>query len=146
LYAAALGFTRRETEERIEGILEFSGLVEFRDVPMKYYSTGMRSRLAFAIATSAKPDVLLLDEILAVGDGEFRYQCYDRVHKFQANGGTMVLASHDMTAVGDLCRHAVWLERGRVRAMGPVAEVTEAYQAEVEAATEEAAAPSPFEP
>ena len=131
MYAAALGYTRQETESRLDAILEFSGLREFRDVPMKYYSTGMRSRLAFAIASSARPDVLLLDEILAVGDGEFRYQCYDRVHKFQANGGTMVLASHDMTAVRDLCREAVWLERGRVRTAGPVDEVTAAYEEEI---------------
>ncbi|MBL0171654.1 MAG: ABC transporter ATP-binding protein [Gemmatimonadaceae bacterium] len=133
LYAAALGFTRQETEERWS-ILNFAGIEEFRDVPMKYYSTGMKSRLAFAIATSAQPDILLLDEILAVGDGEFRYQCYHRVRSFQANGGTLVLASHDMNAVRDLCRHAVWLENGRVRATGTADAVTTAYEAAMLAA------------
>lgn len=141
LYAAVLGFARHEIDERIEEILEFSGMSEFRDVPMKYYSTGMRSRLAFAIASSADPDVLLLDEILAVGDGEFRYQCYARVYDFRANGGTLVLASHDMTAVRDLCQRAVWLEHGRVRAIGPVDEVTAAYAATIEPAAEDSTAP-----
>jgi len=127
LYAAALGFTRHEVEEHLEHILEFSGVGEFRDVPVKYYSTGMKSRLAFAIAAFAQPDVLLLDEILAVGDSEFRFQCYERVRAFQEHGGTLVLVSHDMNAVRDLCQRAVWLEHGRVRAVGPAVEVTRAY-------------------
>ena len=145
LYAAALGFSRRETDERTDAILAFAGLEASRDVPMKYYSTGMKSRLAFAVASSAEPDVLLLDEILAVGDGEFRYQCYNRVHRFQANGGTMVLASHDMAAVRDLCRRAVWLEAGRVRASGDVDEITAAYEAEMAATTAESANTSDVE-
>jgi ABC-type polysaccharide/polyol phosphate transport system ATPase subunit len=138
LYAAALGFSKREIEERMESILTFSGLLESRDVPMKYYSTGMRSRLAFAIATSARPDIMLLDEILAVGDGDFRRQCYERVHGFQASGGTMVLASHDLNSVRHLCQRAVWLERGRVRAIGHVDEVTSAYEAELQATARDA--------
>ena len=135
LYAAALGFSRRETEERMESILAFAGIEEFSDVPMKYYSTGMKSRLAFAIATSSQPDLLLLDEILAVGDGEFRFRCYDRVHAFQASGGTLVLASHDMGAVRNLCRRAIWLEHGHVRAMGTADEVTAAYEETMLAST-----------
>lgn len=127
LYAAALGYTRREVEEQMDAILEFSGVGDFRDVPIKYYSTGMKSRLAFAIAAFARPDVLLLDEILAVGDSEFKFQCYERVRAFQAQGGTLVLVSHDMNAVRELCQHAVWLEHGRVRAVGTAAAVTEAY-------------------
>lgn len=127
LYAAALGYTRREVEEQMDDILAFSGVGDFQDVPVKYYSTGMKSRLAFAIAAFADPDVLLLDEILAVGDSEFRHQCYERVRAFQAQGGTLVLVSHDMNAVRDLCQRAVWLEHGRVRAVGSAAEVTDAY-------------------
>ena len=129
LYAAALGFTRLESEMRMPEILDFAGLQEFRDVPLKYYSTGMKSRLAFAIASSAQPDILLLDEILSVGDAEFQARCYARIRAFQSAGGTLVLASHDLEAVRSLCRRAVWLEHGVVRAQGGVAEVTAAYEA-----------------
>jgi ABC-type polysaccharide/polyol phosphate transport system ATPase subunit len=131
LYAVALGFTRDEIDERLDDILDFSGLREFGDVPMKYYSSGMKSRLAFAVASSARPDVLLLDEILAVGDGEFRNQCYQRVRRFQRSGGTIVLASHDMNAVRDLCHRAAWLEHGRLRMLGDVETVVSAYEAEI---------------
>lgn len=134
LYAAALGFTRAETEERLGQILDFAGLMEFRDVPLKYYSSGMQSRLAFSIASSAEPDVLLLDEILSVGDGEFRARCYARIHRFQAKGGTLVLASHDLDVIRDMCRRAVWLHHGEVRAIGGVQEVTAAYEAAMRAA------------
>lgn len=138
LYAAALGFTRQETEEQMGSILTFAGLSESRDLPMKYYSTGMKSRLAFSIASSARPDVLLLDEILAVGDGEFRHQCYQRIHEFQSIGGTLLLASHDMAAVRDLCRRAVWLEDGRVRSIGLAEEVTALYEAEIQTSAQRA--------
>ncbi|MEQ1690964.1 MAG: ABC transporter ATP-binding protein, partial [Gemmatimonas sp.] len=120
LYAAALGISKQEVEWRMDDILDFAGVVDFADVPMKYYSSGMKSRLAFSIATSARPDVLLLDEILAVGDAEFSIQCYERLREFKADGGTLVLASHDLSATRDLCTRALWLERGYVRAVGPV--------------------------
>jgi ABC-type polysaccharide/polyol phosphate transport system ATPase subunit len=128
LYAAALGFTRREVAERIDDIFAFAGVEEFRDVPLKYYSSGMRSRLAFSIASSARADVLLLDEIMAVGDEEFRYRCTERLRAFRADGGTMVIVSHDLEAVRIMCTRAVWLEHGVIRSSGPVDEVVDAYQ------------------
>jgi ABC-type polysaccharide/polyol phosphate transport system ATPase subunit len=133
LYAAALGVSKREANEQMEDILDFSGVSEFADVPMKYYSSGMKSRLAFSIAISAQPDVLLLDEVLAVGDAEFALQCAERLADFQARGGTIVFASHSLTAVRDLCQRALWLDGGVVQAIGPVDAVTRLYEAQVRA-------------
>ncbi len=133
LYAAALGVSKREANEQMEGILEFSGVADFADVPMKYYSSGMKSRLAFSVATSAHPDVLLLDEVLAVGDAEFALLCAERLAEFQARGGTIVFASHNLAAVRDLCQRALWLDGGVVQAVGPVESVTDLYESRVQA-------------
>lgn len=129
LYAAALGLTRRDVVENMDGIFHFAGVEEFRDVPLKYYSSGMRSRLAFAIASCAHADVLLLDEILAVGDAEFRGRCYRKLHAFREAGGAMVIVSHDLDQVRELCTRAVWLEHGRVREVGPTNQIADAYEA-----------------
>jgi ABC-type polysaccharide/polyol phosphate transport system ATPase subunit len=134
LYAAALGISKQEVEWHMEEILHFAGVVEFADVPMKYYSSGMRTRLAFSIATSARPDILLLDEILAVGDAQFAIQCYGRIRAFQDSGGTIVLASHDLGASRELCQRALWLEHGQPRMIGPVEDVSRAYTEQVQAA------------
>jgi ABC-2 type transport system ATP-binding protein len=134
LYAAALGISKRELEWQLDHILDFAGVTEFADVPMKYYSSGMRSRLAFSVATSARPDILLLDEILAVGDAQFAIQCYERLREFQSAGGTIVLASHDLGASRDLCQRALWLEHGRPRMIGRVEDVSQAYTEHVQAA------------
>lgn len=133
LYAAALGVTKREANEQMEDILDFSGVAEFADVPVKYYSSGMKSRLAFSVATSAHPDVLLLDEVLAVGDAEFALLCTERLAEFQARGGTIVFASHNLTAVRELCQRALWLDGGVVQAVGPVDTVTRLYESRVQA-------------
>lgn len=132
LYAAALGVPKREAYEHMDAILAFSGVEEFADTPLKYYSSGMKSRLAFSIAMSAHPDVLLLDEILAVGDAEFALQCQERLDAFRNGGGTMVLASHNLEAVRKLCHRAVWLEGGSVRAIGSVEDVTRQYESAVQ--------------
>lgn len=133
LYGAALGISKRELEWQLDHILDFAGVTEFADVPMKYYSSGMRSRLAFSVATSARPDILLLDEILAVGDAQFAIQCYERLREFQSAGGTIVLASHDLGASRDLCQRALWLEHGRPRMIGLVDDVSRAYTEQVQA-------------
>jgi ABC-type polysaccharide/polyol phosphate transport system ATPase subunit len=131
LYAAALGMTRREVAQKTPAIFEFSGVEDFADVPLKYYSTGMRSRLAFAIASCAEPDVLLLDEILAVGDVAFQARCYDRLKEHTRRGGTLVIVSHDSKAVRRLCTTGIWVDHGRLRLQGPVDDVIAAYEASV---------------
>lgn len=127
LYAAALGMRRREVQASLESILDFAGVDEFADVPLKYYSSGMRSRLAFSIALGTDPDVLLLDEVLAVGDTAFRARCYDRLSSYAARGGTMVVVSHDLESLPMLCSRAVWLDGGRARMDGSVDDVVQAY-------------------
>jgi lipopolysaccharide transport system ATP-binding protein len=89
----------------------------------------MRSRLAFAVAICAEPDILLLDEVLAVGDEAFRVRCLDRLRAFHRGGGTLIVVSHDLETVRDICTRAVWIEQGRVRASGPAGEVIDAYAA-----------------
>ncbi len=133
LYAAALGIPKHEAVAHTDSILGFSGVEAFADTPLKYYSSGMKSRLAFSIAMSARPDVLLLDEILAVGDESFKLQCQERLKAFRVRGGTMILASHDLESVQDLCQRAVWLDGGRIRAVGTVDEVTRQYEAHARA-------------
>ncbi|MBL8960349.1 MAG: ABC transporter ATP-binding protein [Gemmatimonadetes bacterium] len=128
LYAATLGMPRPELRRRLPQLLAFAGTEEFADVPLKYYSSGMRSRLAFAVATHVDGDTLLLDEVLAVGDAEFRSRCLATLAAHRAAGGTMVVVSHDTEAISALCTRGVWMSHGAVRADGPIAEVLAAYQ------------------
>lgn len=128
LYAAVLGLSRRQLAERFPGILEFSGLGDFIHEPVKYYSSGMQARLAFSVATCARPDVLLLDEVLAVGDLSFRSRCLERLREHQEQGGAMVVVSHDLETTRELCTHAVWLDQGRVVMQGEIGEVIAAYE------------------
>jgi ABC-type polysaccharide/polyol phosphate transport system ATPase subunit len=129
LHAAVMGLSRREIAERFADIVAFADVGDFIDEPVKYYSSGMHARLAFATSVASRPDVLLLDEVLAVGDQWFRERCYAWLHDFRAGGGTLVVVSHDMEAVRALCDRAVWLERGRTRLAGETAEVIAAYHA-----------------
>jgi lipopolysaccharide transport system ATP-binding protein len=126
-----LGAARRATAWR--GILEFSGLGRFAQEPVRTYSSGMRVRLAYAMAIAIPCDILVADEVLAVGDEEFQRRCSHHVRDFLAAGGSLVLASHNLYHVEKLCRDAIWLDSGRVRARGPAREVTAAYRAAVEA-------------
>ncbi len=128
LYGALLGLSGRELAARLPGIVEFSGIDDFITMPVKYYSSGMQARLAFSVAVAVEPEVLLLDEVLAVGDQEFRERCLDRLRRFRARGGTLVLVSHDLDSLSGLCDRALWLEGGRVRMDGGLDEVIEAYR------------------
>jgi lipopolysaccharide transport system ATP-binding protein len=130
LYGAVMGLHRREIAQHLEAIVSFAGLGPFVDEPVKYYSSGMQARLAFAVTVAVDPDILLLDEVLAVGDASFRERCLARLDRFRARGGTLVVVSHDLQQVRRLCDRAVWLEGGRVRREGPAGEVTRAYEAE----------------
>jgi len=129
LYAAMLGLGRREVAARYERILDFAGLGDFISMPVKYYSSGMQARLAFAVAICVDPDILLLDEVLAVGDQGFRERCMERLRRFREAGGTLVAVSHDPEGIEKLCGRAVWLQAGQVRMEGPTAEVAAAYAA-----------------
>jgi ABC-2 type transport system ATP-binding protein len=129
LYAAVLGLGRRELLARYEEIVDFAQMREFMDTPLKYYSSGMEARLAFAVAVCLQPDVLLLDEVLAVGDQAFRERCLARLREYHAGGGTLILVSHEMDQIRELCSRAVWLEHGVMRMDGEVGAVLAAYSA-----------------
>jgi ABC-type polysaccharide/polyol phosphate transport system ATPase subunit len=128
LYAAALGLTRREIAERFDDVVAFAEVGDFLDTPLKYYSTGMRTRLAFSVALCANPDALLLDEVMAVGDERFTRRCMERLAAFQDQRGTLVLVSHDPDAVRQTCTRAVWLDQGRVMLSGDTESVLDAYR------------------
>ena len=124
---ALLGRSRAYMTRRLDEIVDFAGLGPSIDAPLRTYSTGMVARLAFAIATTIDADVVLLDEILAVGDASFRERCGERIKRFRDSGATIVLVSHDLEAVAELCDAAVWVADGRVCATGRAADVIDQY-------------------
>jgi ABC-type polysaccharide/polyol phosphate transport system ATPase subunit len=130
LYAAVLGLTRRELAQRYNDIVEFAALQDFLDTPLKYYSSGMEARLAFSVAVCLEPAILLLDEVLAVGDTEFRARCLDRLRTYHARGGTLLLVSHELDQVRELCTRGIWLREGRVVMDGQLEGVLAAYRAD----------------
>ena len=127
LQGALLGFSRASMQERMARITEFSELGEFMNAPTRTYSTGMVARLAFSVATDVDPDILLVDEALAVGDEGFRAKCLDRIAKFRAAGKTVMIVSHSLDQVRQGCSRALWLDHGRVIADGASGEVCDAY-------------------
>lgn len=130
------GFNRREVEQRFDAIVEFAELEEFIDSPLRTYSTGMQMRLAFSVAAHIEPDVLLIDEVLAVGDISFQQKCMDRIDQFKANGCTILLVSHDPDLISDQCDEAMWLRDGRMVSYGPAAMVADQYLGERKSETE----------
>ena len=134
LYGSVLGMTRRDVEQRFDAIAEFADIGDFIEMPVKFYSSGMYARLAFAVTVSVQPDILLLDEVLAVGDQSFRARCFERLRNYSQAGGTLVVVSHDLDSVRTLCQRGVWLEKGRLRLDGPINEVVDAYLAHVNGA------------
>jgi ABC-type polysaccharide/polyol phosphate transport system ATPase subunit len=129
LNGALLGYSRRAMLEKVDGIHEFTGLREFADLPLKYYSSGMYMRLAFAVATEIDPDILLIDESLGVGDAAFRDRAKARIANLLDRSNAVVLVSHDMDSLRQLCRRGLWLERGRLVADGPMDELIDHYLA-----------------
>jgi ABC-type polysaccharide/polyol phosphate transport system ATPase subunit len=127
--AAMMGLSRRQTRERFEEIVEFSGVRDFIHEPLRTYSSGMTMRLAFSVAVHVEPDILIIDEVIGVGDQAFFARCLERMRRFQAEGKTILLATHSVTLMSELCQHALWLDRGRVVTSGPVDAVLEAYRA-----------------
>ena len=127
LYGSVMGLTEAEIRARFDEIVAFSGIGHFIDIPVKYFSSGMQARLAFAVTVCVQPDILLLDEVLAVGDETFRQQCLARLEAYRAAGGTLVVVSHDLNSVRTLCSRVIWLDHGRVVMDGDADMVTKAY-------------------
>ena len=140
------GYTRKQAWSKLEQIVSFAELEEFFDHPLRMYSDGMRVRLAFATAISAEPEILLIDEVLAVGDLRFQSKCYDRLRELQERGTTIVLASHDEGQVRNVCDRVIWLSHGRVQAYGDPDEVYGAYREAMRVETERRAAAGPPAP
>lgn len=132
LNASILGLSRTETNRLYDQIVEFSGVGEFIDMPVKYYSSGMYSRLAFAVAAHIVSDILLIDEVLAVGDAAFQKKCLHRMHDMLGSGRTILFVSHSMDSVMKFCDKAIWLERGRMAMQGDVKDVAKAYLKDVD--------------
>jgi ABC-type polysaccharide/polyol phosphate transport system ATPase subunit len=128
LNGAMLGFSRGEMDEKYDSILDFAELESFIDAPLRTYSSGMVMRLGFAIASDVDPDILIIDEILAVGDGEFQEKCMRRMRRFRENGTTILFVSHALDAVLDICERAIWIDHGKIQADGPSETVVEAYR------------------
>ncbi len=128
LYAATMGFSRKFIEAKYDEIVEFSELGKFIDAPLKSYSSGMRSRLGFAIATSVKPEILILDEVLSVGDAAFREKSERRIEGMMGDGVTVLFVSHSTERVERLCNKAIILTQGQLVANGDSAEVCELYK------------------
>ncbi len=133
-----LGLSPKEIERKYDEIVDFSELAEFIDVPVRTYSSGMYMRLAFSIAVSVDPDVLLLDEILSVGDEAFADKCLTRMRRFKEQGKTIVLVTHDPSTLTTWCDTALWMERGGMRMHGDASEVMRAYHRELHGAPEHA--------
>ncbi|TKB76168.1 MAG: ABC transporter ATP-binding protein [Nitrospira sp.] len=126
------GLTRREVADRFDSIVAFAELEQFIDMPLRTYSSGMQMRLGFAVSTHVRPDILLVDEVLAVGDLAFQRKCLDRIKQFKAEGATIILVSHDTSMIGELCDEALWLLRGRVMAQGKAGDVVNQYLRDTE--------------
>ena len=131
LTGAILGYSKKMMEEKYDEIMDFSELKDFEDVPVKNYSSGMMARLGFSIATLVKPDILIVDEILSVGDHAFQEKCSKRMEEMMSGGTTVILVSHDEDMVKKICRHAAWINKGRLMCIGNSTEVTEQYLSSV---------------
>jgi lipopolysaccharide transport system ATP-binding protein len=127
LNGSILGMKKREVQSKLDAIIEFAGVERFIDTPIKRYSSGMRLRLGFAVAAHLDPDVLIVDEVLAVGDAGFQKKCLSVMEDLRKGGRTVLFVSHNMAAVENLCSRGIWIDSGHVRKDGPTAEVIQAY-------------------
>ena len=127
LNATILGFTGKEIDGLMDQIIDFADIGEFINAPIKHYSSGMYVRLGFAVAVMVRPEILIVDEVIAVGDEEFQRKCFDYLHGLRKAGTSLVIVSHGLGSITDLCDDVVWLESGRVVEIGPSRKVTKAY-------------------
>ena len=127
LNGSILGMTRKQIDAAIDDIIEFSGLEEFIDTPVKVYSSGMYVRLGFAIAVNLEPEILIIDEVIAVGDEQFQRRCFDHLYELRRKGVTIVLVTHSLSLVADLCDEAAWLDGGQLKGVGPARDMIDLY-------------------
>lgn len=127
----ALGLTRKQIEAKTPDIVAFTGLNDFIDLPIRTYSSGMRARLHFAIATAVEPDILIVDEALSVGDEEFKQRSKQKIGEMRARAGTVFIVSHSLSTITDLCNRAIWLDGGRIKKDGDAETVVADYRAVV---------------
>lgn len=128
LKGALLGYNRRFLEEKFDEIVDFSELEEFIDVPLKNYSSGMKARLAFSIATMVEPQILIIDEVLSVGDAKFQQKSREKMKSLLNEDATVLFVSHSTQQVREICDRAIWLKKGELISYGPVDEVCDAYE------------------
>lgn len=128
LNGSVLGYSKKFMDEKFDDIVDFSEMHEFLDTPMKNYSSGMVARVGFAIATVTKPDILIVDEILAVGDFHFQEKCEARINSMINDDTTVIIVSHSIEQIERLCKHCAWLEKGKLRMIGDAQEVCNAYK------------------
>jgi lipopolysaccharide transport system ATP-binding protein len=131
LNAAILGMSKRDIEGKLDEIIEFAGVQEFIDSPVKVYSSGMYVRLGFAVAVNVEPEILIIDEVIAVGDEEFQRRCFDHLYSLRRQGVTIVVVTHGMGLVETMCDKAAWLDHGQLQLVGPGAEVATSYLSRV---------------
>jgi ABC-type polysaccharide/polyol phosphate transport system ATPase subunit len=131
LNGAVLGFRKADIAERFDRIVDFSGLRDFIDMPLRTYSTGMSMRLGFAVATDIQPEILILDEVLSVGDAEFQKKSEQRIRDLRDKSEAVLMVSHDLTLMSELCQRVAWLDHGRLKALGPAQEVVALYQSSI---------------
>jgi len=127
LNGSILGMSKKEVTRKFDEIVDFSGVEQFIDQPVKNYSSGMYVRLGFSIAINVDPDILVVDEVLAVGDAEFQEKCFRKFGDFRAAGKTVILVSHSMETVQNMCDHAAWLSHGELQKVGPAESTIAAY-------------------
>ena len=127
LNGCILGYSKKFIEEKFDEIVEFSELEDFLDTPVKNFSSGMKSRLGFSVATMVQPDVLIVDEVLSVGDVLFRKKCMNKMNEMLLSGTTLLYVSHDMNTVKAMCDKAIWLDKGKVVMQGDIDEVADEY-------------------
>ncbi|WP_314139505.1 ABC transporter ATP-binding protein [uncultured Plantibacter sp.] len=128
LNGSILGMSRKEIQRKFDEIVDFSGVEQFIDQPVKNYSSGMYVRLGFAVAINVDPDILVVDEVLAVGDAEFQQKCFQKFEDFKAAGKTVILVSHSMGSVKSMCDHAAWINKGNLELVGRADPVIAAYE------------------
>lgn len=127
LNAALLGHSQKDVEEHFSGIADFSEIGDFIDAPLRTYSSGMKARLGFSVATAWEPEILILDEVLAVGDQAFQAKCHARIEEFRKQGATVLLVSHNTQTVRSICQRAAWIDKGNLQAIGDPDDIVEQY-------------------
>jgi ABC-type polysaccharide/polyol phosphate transport system ATPase subunit len=128
---AILGMSKEDMDEKFDDIVEFADIGDFIDTPVKHYSSGMYVRLGFAVAVHCEPDILLVDEVLAVGDLAFALKCHRKMSEFRQSGGTVVMVTHNMQAIRNMCKNALWVNSGKIKEIGEVQHVCDLYEADV---------------